>query len=222
MTLLNFCITEDRLFVMSDTVVSTQEKGPSFFTSKVHWLPHLNGLVCGTGSLDFILAWINHVQSCMLARDIYHLDEYATESLLDLADIMVDQFLTGGTTTIYHFGYDTLARKFGGFAYRSKEGFRSEPIISGIGTKPGIELRDDDEKTWPDYFIEIAKLQKAADDALPLNDRVGIGGHLVSYILAVDRAATSDSIFCNTSRVHEFADFESIYDACSNQLGERS
>ena len=204
--------------MMSDTIVSTSDNGPCFFTSKVHWLPHLDGLICGTGSLDFILAWIDRVQHGMLALDLWHLDEYATDSLLDLADVMFPVFANGTTTTIYHLGYDMAARKFGGFAYRSTNNFKSEILLAGTRTKPGVDIFPEGEMIWPSYFIEIAKLQKADDDALPLAERVGIGGHLVSHSLTVDRTDERDHVCCNVTKVHEFDDYQSMYDACVIQL----
>lgn len=220
MTLLNFHISDDLILMMSDTIVSTSDNGPCFFTSKVHWLPHLDGLICGTGSLNFILAWIDRVQSGMLARDLWHLNDYVTEALLDLADLMPPIFVNETTTTIYHLGYDKAGRKFGGFAYRSTDNFISEILSAGTRTKPGITIFPEGETLWPDYFIEIAKLQKADDDALPLAERVGIGGHLVSHTLTVDRTNESDSVCCNITKVHEFDDYQSMYENCVTNLPE--
>ena len=126
--------------------------------------------------------------------------------------------ISTGTTTIYHLGYDMAERKFGGFAYRSTDNFRSEILLAGTRTKPGLENFPEGERIWPNYFIEIAKLQKAADDALPVSERVGIGGHLVSHSLTVDRTDERDHIWCNVTKVHVFDDYESMYDACVDQL----
>jgi hypothetical protein len=46
---LNFLLTDEVVYVLTDTVLSDPDDlSPLAFTTKIHALPHLQALICGT------------------------------------------------------------------------------------------------------------------------------------------------------------------------------
>lgn len=212
MTILNFALLEDAVYVMTDTLVTTDGTDPYFFTTKVHVVPHLNALIAGTGALGFILAWSHHLLGGLLAVDIAHADEFVPDILRSLRDAMPHEFAGERTATIYHFGYDEADRRFVGFAYRSTDDFESEPLPYGFGTKPAHVIETEGNLGWPDDFITICEAQKLADEAAPVMERVGIGGYLVSYEMNVERSSDGeDNVRTFVTRSHKFPDCDTAY-----------
>lgn len=220
MTILNFALSEDSLFVMSDTLVSRRDGQAAFFTSKIHTLPHWDGVICGTGSLAFTLAWVEHALGGILAQDIVHVDSFATESLIELKLGHWLEFEEDRTTTIYHFGYSHEESRFVGFAYRSANDFVSERLGYGLGIKPPVQLPEQQSWSWPDDFIKIAKDQRVQDDALPSEKRVGVGGHITSYMMDVERAPSGDRVRTTVTRPYSFPDYSEMYDRAVHALWE--
>jgi hypothetical protein len=59
MTVLNFLLTNEAVYLLTDTVLSDPDDlSPIAFTTKVHPLPHLQAVICGTG----------HAQMCAMQR----------------------------------------------------------------------------------------------------------------------------------------------------------
>jgi hypothetical protein len=221
MTILNFALLEDAVYVMTDTLVTTDGTDPCFFTTKVHVVPHLNGLVAGTGALGFILAWSRHLLGGLLSVDIAHADEFVPGILRGLRNTMPEEFEGERTATIYHFGYDEADRRFVGFAYRSTDDFESEPLAYGVGTKPAFVIEMQGNLGWPDDFIDICEAQKLADEATPPGARVGVGGYLVSYEMNVERMAEGeDFVRTLVTRPHKFADCDTAYATALSSIWE--
>ena len=149
MTLLNYLLTDDAVYVLTDTVISDPDDlAPVGFTTKVYPLPHLQALICGTGHVQPIVEWVAHINLHLLVRDIVQLDQMAPSRLRALFGRYA--LRQAGereiTTTLYHFGFDNAARRFAGFAYRSVDHFCSEPIEPGFGFKPAPEWPIDGKK----------------------------------------------------------------------------
>jgi hypothetical protein len=218
MTVINFALLEDGVYVVADTLATTDRYEPGFFTSKVHPVPHLNGLICGTGSLGFILDWSRHVLGGMLALDIGHLDEFTPNSLRDLHAARPEAERLAMTSTIYHLGFDDSEDRFVGYAYRSTDNFDSERLEYGTRLKPGYSGQRH-LTAFPDDFVEACREQRLEQDALPLQDRVFIGGHIVAYMLQVQRIeGRPPSVTTSITRPFEFEDFEAAYMSCVDGL----
>ena len=218
MTVINFALLPDGVFVVADTLVTNDRFKPSFFTSKVHVLPHLNGLVCGTGNLRFILDWSRHLLGGMLAVDVAHLDEFVQDSLRSLHASRPAAERDTLTSTIYHLGFDEREDRFVGFAYRSTANFASERLDYGVRTKPGYSGELPMER-FPDDFVEVCRAQRAEQDRLPPDERVFIGGHVVAYMMQVDRTeGRSPSVVTTVTRPFEFEDLDRAYHVCTASL----
>jgi hypothetical protein len=218
MTVMNFALAEDGVFVVADTLVTTETFQPGFFTSKVHPVPHLNGLICGTGSLGFILAWSRHVLGGMLAMDIAHLDEFAPASLRAIHAARPEEKLT---STIYHLGFGEREDRFVGFAYRSTADFESEPLDYGTRIKPRYDAPRE-LRAFPHDFVEMCRDQRSIQDRLPPDERIFIGGHIVAYMLQVQRVEGHPaSVLTTITRPFEFEDFEQAYMRCVDSLAQR-
>jgi hypothetical protein len=215
MTVINFALLPDGVYVVADTLVTNDRFEPGFFTSKVHPAPHLNGLICGTGSLGLILDWSRIVLGGMLAMDMAHLDEFTPDSLRSLHAARPEGGREASTSTIYHLGFDHREGRFVGYAYRSASNFKSERLEYGTRTKPGyvgpLPLTG-----FPDDFVKVCRAQRVEQDALPPEERVFIGGHVIAYMLQVYRAEGSPAAVTTTiTRPFEFEDFENTYFACT-------
>ncbi|WP_374597888.1 hypothetical protein [Sphingosinicella sp.] len=218
MTVINFALLPDGVFVVADTLVTNHMFEPSFFTSKVHVVPHLNALVCGTGDLGFILDWSRYLLGAMLAVDVTHLDEFAQDSMRSLHAGRTAAERDALTSTIYHLGFNEQEDRFVGFAYRSTADFASERLDYGVRTKPGYSGELPMER-FPDDFVEVCRAQRAEQDRLPPDERVFIGGHVVAYMMQVDRTdGRSLSVVTTVTRPFEFEDLDKAYYDCTASL----
>ena len=213
MTILNFVLDEKGVYLLTDTVASDpDDMEPINFTTKVFPAPHWQGLICGTGILQFITAWYVHAITSIVAKDIKHLDQFAPDILRSRFTEFQEQANGEFTSTIYHFGFDDLAGKFIGFAYRSTNDFDSEQLDYGIGLKPNPEVDPPDIIEFPIDLIPIAELQKVKDAKKPLDQRVGVGGQLISYVMRhVDVGDGEYQVTTAIHRCHEFSDFPAAY-----------
>ena len=159
---------------MDTLSLGSDEGKPLLFTSKISPLPHLAGLICGTGVLDFIANWVAYVQTNVVAKDIQQLSLYTPNPLRDLWQKF--QFTEQQTSTIYCFGYSKTDLRFKGYAFRSTNGFNSEELQYSIGIKPPVPNMEIEE--IPADIIRIMCYQKDQDDRLPLRRRIGIGGEI--------------------------------------------
>lgn len=214
MTALNFHLAEEAVFIVTDTLVTGDDYGPKFFTTKVHVVPHWNGIICGTGSLGFILDWLKHSLGGALAVDLADLDEFATDSLRVLYAARPEEEREKTTSTIYHFGLDESDEMFKGFAYRSTNDFISEPLLYGTHTKPAFELSDREVKGFPDDFVEVCRDQRKAQDQIAKEERVFIGGHVVAYCMQKVISMEEVSVLTTIARPFAFEDLNDDYLTC--------
>lgn len=211
MTALNFYLQPEQVLLAMDTLSLQSDGNPHKFLSKIFPILHLNGVMCGTGFAPLIEQWFREINAGILARNMIHLDEFATEALQNLWASQSGE-IGKGTATIYHFGYCEVDAVFKGYAYRSEHNFQSESLMYGLGIKPSFDVASlgEDLPSPQAYFVEIVKRQRAEDLAQPINDRIGIGGdvHFASM--------TPDGIWM--SRCHRFEDYDALYEEMCDYL----
>lgn len=208
MTALNFLLEPNRVCIAMDTLsLIAGSNQPFMYTSKIYPLPHLDGVMCGTGFMQLALNWFSFIQSRIIVRDIPHMDMYTKDGLLSVVQELsqehqLDQIDQSKMGTIYHFGYCWDERRYRGFAYRSSNAFESEEIPYGLGIKPAnVEIED--FASLPQSFINIMRKQKEQDDNLPVEARVGIGGEIHFFVMTPNQMSLS---VC-----YQFNDYEKRY-----------
>jgi hypothetical protein len=217
MTVLNFLLRDEAVYLLTDTVLSDPDDlSPITFTTKVHPLPHLQAVICGTGHAQPIAEWVALVNLSLPVRDVVHLDRFAPARLRELFARYANEEVPGReiTTTLYHFGFDERAARFIGFAYRSADNFRSEPLPRGFGFKPAPDWAFDSQKITrlPDHFIAIARRQKAQDEATVPAKRVAVGGQLIFCAMQrVPGTGNRPTVQTSLGICHAFPDFEQMY-----------
>lgn len=226
MTVLNFLLTDDAVYLLTDTVLSDPDDlSPLTFTTKVHALPHLQAVICGTGHAQLIAEWVALVNLSLPARDVVHLDRFAPTKLRGLFARHANEeaALREITTTLYHFGFDERASLFVGFAYRSADDFRSEVLPQGFGFKPAPDWDFDSRKitSLPEHFIAIARKQKAQDEATDPAKRVVVGGQLIFCAMQrIPGTRQSPAVQTSLAICHSFPDFEQKYAQATAKLEE--
>ena len=210
MTALNFAITDDGIFLATDSLV-THEGEPLRFTTKVLTVPHLDGLICGTGSIVLFHRWALDVLGQASSGQMSYLDVDTPESLVSIWADMSEEERGGGTGTIYHFGYDPDKDRFEGFAYRSSNGFESERLEQDIYIKPPFAGQFS-LIGFPDDFVETCRGQKIEQDKLPADKRVHIGGHVIAYTLQRNkREGQPTTTYATVQTAFEFEDIRDMY-----------
>jgi len=85
MTALNFVYQNDVVSIAMDTLsLSPDTHKPRNFLTKFYPVPHLVGVICGTGVGKFIAEWAARVQTNMLVKSIPHLNEFTQQELRNL------------------------------------------------------------------------------------------------------------------------------------------
>lgn len=185
MTLLNWEMAPDRVLIFSDTLSLTGDDHlPRSFMTKVHPVPHLNGVVTGTGIGAITMGFVRHVIEDMVTQSVAQLSTFAPDIIRGLWDDLAPEIPSGATATIYLFGLGPEG-DFVGYAFRSTNDFVAEPLPYARAAKPppadlskvmAVETLED--------WIQVAHVQQAEDRALPRAKRVGIGGDLWIYLLS--------------------------------------
>lgn len=199
MTALNFLIEPQRVCIAMDTLSTESEAKPHLFCSKIFLLPHLQGVMCGTGAFPIVIDWFVAIQSEILVRDIPHLDEFTPGFLRSIA--AKHGMANDVRATVYHFGYSQLAGEYRAFAYRSTNSFTSEPLVHGLGIKPPIDVEPFTE--LPAGFIRLIYRQREQDRAAIAADQVGIGGE-IQFLVMTPR-------LFQLSTCHRYEDYEALY-----------
>src|SRR5882672_2560481 len=110
MTALIFSLREEQVIIAMDTLAANGDtKAPYFFTSKIYPLPHLGGVMCGTGVGDFAIEWFGALKR-FVAKDIHHLDQYVTPKLREIGARM--GIGEKNTATVYHFGFSRVENRY--------------------------------------------------------------------------------------------------------------
>lgn len=226
MTILDFVLLEDATYLVTDTqATSADSLQPTCFITKVFPVPNWQGLICGTGSVPFLLEWLTKTTG-ILTPGFDHLDKVAPQLLREL-HTQAHELGTDGTpltSTIYHLGFSSEEERFVGYAYHSDNGFTSKRLDHGLAVQPGLG-RDLAEpiSTLPDDLIRIACEQKRQDEAKPILQRVGIGGKLIFYVMELgpDMTGTGQVVTISSSICHTFADYAEAYARASAEGGGR-
>jgi hypothetical protein len=221
-TILNFVLAEDAVYLVTDTLVSDPvDMGPLFFTAKVFPAPHWQGLICGTGIQQFIVEWYGIAITSILAMDMRHLNDFVPDMIRPMHQkYQIDQGREM-TSTIYHIGLDRSERRFIGFAYRSTNDFVGESLEYGSRLKPDPEDASVVISRFPSDFIAIAEMQKLKDEVKPMAERVGIGGDLISYMLQIVDISGQPETQMTILRCHRFPDSNAMYQSACSRLPVR-
>jgi hypothetical protein len=207
MTALIFVLTEEIVWIATDTLSLTTGGSPFKYVSKIFPLPHLSGAMAGTGNMNVIVDWFAQIQTNVVARSFIYLNTVGPEQLRTIEAKY--EHLKAGTTTIYHFGYDEDEDRFRGFALRSPRDYAVEQLGYGLGIKPyGEELvaglsAGGIGTPGPELFVRLMQDLKRRDDALPPPERLGVGGEI--HVLRLN----GDGQFL--WRCHRFPDYEAVF-----------
>lgn len=204
MTALIFSIHPDQVILAMDTMSTAPDGKPNGYTSKFFPVQHLNGLMCVTGLSNFAHDWLASLLR-FVAKDMRHLDEFATSVLQELWQKYSDCIDT--TATVYHFGYSKDEGRYVGFAYRSTNGFSSERLKDGLRTKPG--LPDARIESLAD-FAKTMRKQRTAQEQESFETRTFIGGEV--------QLAIMEKQTLTISTVDRFEDYEQVYDVICEQF----
>lgn len=214
MTALIYWLDENHFWLAMDTLARDVEKRSLSFTSKIYPLPHISGVMAGTGLSNFVSDWSVLVQTSCVVRDIHHLDRYASEALIEIYKKYKDETEAG--TTIYHFGFSRRENKFIGFAYRSEKNFKSEHLVYGMGIKPSPKDIDsymesisssidaiDTLDAIGRFCIKALEKLREEDEAKPLTEQVGIGGEIILFFMNVEQMVIKN--------IYRFENYEQLF-----------
>ena len=144
MSSLIFCTDETQALMATDTLATSYDGQPGYFTSKASILPHLRMMIAGTGTAGFLDRWFVVINASAV-RGIDNLNEHSPGYLATMwsaykLEIAIPDDLT---TTVYHFGFSEKTGLIHSYAYRSATGFQSELLRYGTAQKPECSLPDD-------------------------------------------------------------------------------
>ncbi|MDE4176131.1 hypothetical protein PXK01_18390 [Phaeobacter sp. PT47_59] len=194
-----FDFNEETALLAVDTLATTPNGTPSFFTAKAQYVPHLKTIIAGTGCAGFAADWATYINNRMLLTGIENLDYHTPSSLERRWDEIrsIEKIPSDVTTTVYHIGYSTHDQCMKGFAYRSANGFISERLDYGLRFKP--ECTPPNRETFIEWLPKAMNEQRAIQERKPVEKQVFIGGECILFAL--------DATTCLTSTVFEFSDF---------------
>ena len=217
MTAFVFVLDPESVVIGMDTLaVRADDKASHMYASKILPLPHLGGVVCGTGSQRMALEWYLELQTMVLARDFDYVNEIASDQLRALWARLDEP----GTSTIYHFGYSPPEDAYVGHAFRSTNDFVSERLDYGLGFRP---VHDELVQIAPALYAELGaheavlrliETARRLDDELPMSERVGVGGEVHMLTLTAGRQIGWAT--------RPWSDFESTFEEMLERLGEEN
>jgi hypothetical protein len=174
-SLIFFSTDEEIILAMDTRAVADQSGTPLLFTTKFYPVPHLNGVIAGTGSGPFVADWFLQVNTGMMVDDIPHLDFHTPSALRKMWKTRAPEYPPDFTTTIYHFGLPRSGGVACTYAYRSEKNFTSELLPrGGVAVKPFADVPAPFE--LPRDFVKIMESQREHQAKEPLEKRVHIGG----------------------------------------------
>jgi len=219
MTLLNWELAPDQVVIFSDTLsLQGHTKLPRSFMTKIYPVPHLNGIVTGTGIGQIVTSLFVALNDSMVVIDTVHLTKFAPAFLRDLWEQYEDELPDGATTTIYTFGLNDDGQ-FVGFAYRSTNDFTAEPLPYARGLKPAPTKEQMAGIETLGQLGGLAFQQQSDDRTRPRVERIGIGGDLWLYVLS---KSEDGSLGLTISRAARLPHFEADYELMLAQLSSNA
>jgi len=200
MSSLIFYTDEKQALVATDTlVVSEKDKEPLCFASKAIYLPHLRTIVASTGVSRFCEQWICAI-NYMVVSNIEELDHHSPVNLVSLFKWFngINEFEDPTTITIFHIGFSEEDGRIHSFAYRSTNGFQSEPLVYGLAIKPPCSLPGGNF-TFVKDVPGLMNRQREEQKAVTFEKRVPIGGEIHGMYLTAEG--------CNTFKMGTFDDY---------------
>jgi len=195
LTALLFGLGKESVWLALDSLACSKGGAPLKYVVKVFPFPHLNLVMCGTGDMNIILDWFVALNAYYYGQSgrhlgLPHVNDGAPAVLSGIA--LKYEHLKAGSTTIYHFGFDETEKRFRGFAFRSTNEFAMDEIPYGLGAKPfGEELAPllygSGGPPTVNSIIRVMEEQKRRDEALPAEDRVGVGGEIHLLTMSENR-----------------------------------
>lgn len=178
MSSLIFHTEKEQVLVATDTLATTPDGKPAFFTTKAFIVPHLNMIMCGTGISGFLGKWFIEVNDRLVIRGIDNLDYHTPHALADLWRKFKEEpsIHEEITTTVYHFGFSEDDGTIHTYVYRSTNNFKSETHPYGLGVKPECTING--EYVLPNDIKKMMVEQRAIQLSRPINERVYIGGKI--------------------------------------------
>lgn len=199
MTAIAFALQPNQVCLAMDTLaIGADDRMPMYFQRKFLPVPECNLVAAGTGHGGFINGWFEQLHA-----------NHGWASIEDLNSKAPDIFrasVNGGgglgelTATIYHFGYSDREQRYVGYAYRSKDNFRSVRLSYVLACKPVVPVVPIDDMRFPEFLIDIVLEQQRRDCLMPIAERVGIGGEIEFVVMS------NHTIQVETA--HRFASYE--------------
>jgi len=202
MSSLIFYTDKDQALVATDTLATTPNGEPAFFTTKAFAVPHLQMIMASTGFSGFLGKWFVEVNDRMVVRGIDSLDYHAPIVLASLWNKFCEEnsIPNNRTSTVYHFGFSEEDGLIRTYVYRSGKNFSSEILEYGLGVKPECKIPEGAITT--DVIKKMMEEQISIQESQPKDKRVYIGGKIQIHHL------TKTS--CSISTLDQFDDFEAV------------
>lgn len=142
MTAINFTVDDDRLFIVTDSLLSTACPELTGHTSKAVFIPHLNLVMAAMGSGAVIRTWLMDLYRFFDRLDVAAVDRITTESLK--RHWQCDG--RGVHTRVFHFGIERVTGEIAAFHYCSKYDFVSQRFPRGGHTYTVPHIAKPDQK----------------------------------------------------------------------------
>jgi hypothetical protein len=210
--------TPENVVIVTDTLASTFEGDPAFFVTKTHILPHFGTVASGTGIYEVHLGWLDAVRANFIALDIDQLASHTPDILRsvdsELSAKEVEASRPWATSTLYLFGWSDRHGQYVRYTFRSTGDYEPEVWLepcfalkpepqAGLAALEGLSTFED--------WIDLAETVRAEQNALPMHERIHIGGSLMVTVLE-NKAIT-------TRELYRFADHDDQWLAMNRHHG---
>ncbi|WP_298709769.1 hypothetical protein [uncultured Chitinophaga sp.] len=224
MSAINAYLTDDFVVIATDTLAHYKSETaviPKNFISKTFNLPQFNCCFTIRGYVALGMTFYHYLNEQVIANDVETVLQVVKASFFNT--LPMDDYPNSHIGTINLFGYSRASRTLQGYqltvtkagiecSQRKKNEFILWPSAEGINDIIETFASSENPRS-EEYFQQLMtallERQKAADQELPLNLQVGIGGQIQFSLLVKNEAGTS-TIY-RTQMIHDFNDFESTY-----------
>jgi hypothetical protein len=199
MSSLIFCFSEHEIIVATDTLAVADQRGiPCSYTTKFHPVPHIRGIICGTGDGQF-LGQSFLIANSLPARDILELSHILPEALRLIHSQRYQDLISISTSTIYHFGFPIDGTAPVGIKYPSENDFVPHELPRNqIGMKPAGDIITDN--VFSTRFLLTMRSQIESENKKPQDQRVYIGGQVtVCHMTREETKITCPDLFSDWS-----------------------